>query len=62
MRRVREHTHLKPDKYTFHFSSFNSCLIVVLSLERGVHPKTSHAVYCLIEKDFVYLFVKLLCV
>ena len=30
MRRVREHTHLKPDKYTFHFSSFNSCFVAYI--------------------------------
>ena len=35
---------LQEDKPTFHFSPLNSCLSVVLSLDKGAYPENSRVV------------------
>ena len=33
-------------QHTVHFSRFSCCLNVVLSLDKGVYPENSHAMWC----------------
>ena len=52
---TRNTTQQKPDKYVL-FSSFNYCLTVVLSLEKGAYPADPHVLYCHIKLAFFLTF------
>ena len=53
---ARNTPQLKPDKYIFMFSSFNCCLTIVLSLEKGARPEIWHVLFCRINLAFLFSF------